>query len=227
VTFGPKGAETRGTLLTAALREEILDGKLRPGDRLHIDDTRRRFHVSLSPLREALSRLSVEGLVVAEDQRGFRVAPVSVENCREVTRLRCMLETMALREAITKAEPAWRQEVCSAWEALERCSHGPRDAIWERTHEDFHITLIGGCRLPMLVDFIVGLHNRSDRYRRLFLRKREPDRNALSEHESIVLAALDGEAELAAALLGQHIRRTGAKVVEFIEHDTEDRVAFR
>jgi GntR family transcriptional regulator, carbon starvation induced regulator len=210
-------AGTRGSALATAIRNEILEGRLRPGDKLHIDETRKRFDVSLSPLREALSRLSAEGLVQAEDQRGFRVAPVSSDNCREVTRLRCLLETMALREAIALADRDWRDAVAEAWAALRLRSHGIRDAAWETAHEHLHITLISGCRLPMLVEFIAGLHHRSDRYRRLFLQKRQPDRNAAIEHEQIITATLDGEAELATALLGQHIRRTGNNVLRYIE----------
>lgn len=214
-----RNLETRGSALAGIIRNEILEGTLRPGDRLHIEDTRKRFKVSLSPVREALSRLSAEGLVVAEDQRGFRVAPVSVENCREVIRLRCLLETMALREAIEADGAEWRRRVADAWHSLEHTSHGPRDADWEAAHEKFHLALISGCQLPMLVEFIAGLHNRSDRYRRLFLRRHEPDRDVLTEHRRIAEAVRGGEAELAAALLGQHIKRTGANVLRSLEEE--------
>ena len=78
-----------------------------PGVKLHLDNMREAFGVSLSPLREALCRLESEGLVKIEDQRGYRVTAVSPDNLKEVIRLRVDLEGTALREAIEHGDLAW------------------------------------------------------------------------------------------------------------------------
>src|SRR5512146_1702424 len=94
VEIGEAGRNLAGSLATR-LRTDIVSGVLGPGAKLSIDELRSRYGVSLSPLREALSRLAAEGFVVLEDKKGFRVAPVSRDNCREVARLQDLLETQA------------------------------------------------------------------------------------------------------------------------------------
>src|SRR6266852_7654934 len=80
------------------IRTDIIFGKLAPGEKLKLDRLRERYGASVSTLRELLNRLSSEGLVVAEGQRGFEVADVSAQNLRELAALRLLLETHALTQ---------------------------------------------------------------------------------------------------------------------------------
>src|SRR5690348_9792140 len=93
---------TRAKVIANKLRADILNGRLLPGAKLHLDDLKSALGVSLSPLREGLSRLAAEGLVTFEDQRGFSVAPVSKRNFQEIIDLRLILETKALRASIAQ-----------------------------------------------------------------------------------------------------------------------------
>jgi GntR family carbon starvation induced transcriptional regulator len=90
--------QTLASTIAINLRRSIMRGDLPPGAKLHVEELRERFDVSLSPLREALSRLGSAGFVEIEDQRGYRVAAVSDENLSEVIRLRMELESLALLE---------------------------------------------------------------------------------------------------------------------------------
>ena len=125
LTIKPESAgQTLASSLANRLKQQITSGSIAPGEKLRLDDLRASFGVSLSPLREALSRLSVEGFVVMEDQRGYRVAPVSRTNLLEVTRLRLELECFALRESIGNGNDQWESEVVAAHYRLMKLHKG-------------------------------------------------------------------------------------------------------
>jgi len=107
----PNGAATLVSGIADRLRIEILGGKIEPGAKLRADDLKTKFEVSLTPVREALMRLSAEGLVIAEDQRGFRVAPVSLNNLKEVTELRVALECWRCGWRLKPATFEWESNI--------------------------------------------------------------------------------------------------------------------
>lgn len=197
------------------IRDEILRGDLPPGSKLKLEDLRARLSVSLSPLREALSRLSAQGLVHAEDQKGYSVTPTSREDLSEVIRLRVELETLALREAIAQGDAEWEAEIVATSHLLQRVvrARTHRDVqAWETAHRRFHFALLAACNMPRLLRVIGNLHDLSDRYRRVFLQANPSDRDVPQEHQRIMEATLARESEVACALLRQHIVRTGENV---------------
>lgn len=212
-TSGPTGAATP---VAQRLREAILNGVAPPGNKLRLDDLRAEFGVSLSPLREALSRLSAEGLVVGQENRGFSVAEVSRENLVEVTLLRAELEGIAVHAAVERGDDDWEERLVAVFHRLtkaeQRLHEGRSVSDWEVAHRDFHITLLAACDMPLLLHFCGILHDHNDRYRRLFLRQNPPQRNAASEHKDILDAVLRRDAGRAQTLLRRHIETTGALV---------------
>jgi len=193
-----------------------MSGDLTPGSKLNLDRMRETFGVSLSPLREALCRLESEGLVTILDQRGYRVAPVSPANLAEVIRLRVELESMALKEAMQHGDTAWEGRIVAALHQLNRCKPGARSAeeqeVWETVHRSFHAELISACGMPLLRQFCASLHDQSDRYRRIFLKKHAPDRDVPGEHALIADAVVGRRVREATHLLRDHIERTGRNV---------------
>lgn len=213
------GPQTLATSIATRLRGQITGGEIAPGEKLRLDDLRATFGVSLSPLREALSRLSAEGFVVMEDQRGYRVAPVSENNLMEVTRLRAEIEPFALREAIRQGNDQWEGEVVASLyrlNKLQKLSPATRVDEWEIAHRDLHQRLLSACRMPLLMQFCATLHDLSDRYRRLFLEQHPIDRNVAHEHESICMATVERRADDAAGLLRDHIERTGTNIMRVL-----------
>ena len=201
--------------LAARLRRAIIGGEFEPGARLHIDQLRMEFGVSLSPLREALMGLCAERLVETEAQRGFRIPPVSENGLQEITRLRVALETMALTEAIQRGDLAWESAIAAALHRLKRTGRAPSGEgleEWEAAHRAFHMSLLTACSMPLLLHFCSVLHDHSDRYRRMFLKTHSGDRDVPGEHERIAELTMVRDAEKACALLSQHIERTGENV---------------
>lgn len=205
--------ETISSRISSLLRESILRGDLPPGGKINLDRLRELHDVSISPLREAVSRLVADGLVEFEDQRGYRVTPVSRANLAEVTRLRSELEVLALQVSIAQGDLDWESDVMRA---LYRLGHTPRDPdrpetweSWEAAHKDFHMALIRGCDMPLLLQFCTVLHNMTDRYRRLYAGAAASGRDVVQEHETIGRAATARHSDEACAALRRHIQRTG------------------
>jgi DNA-binding GntR family transcriptional regulator len=207
---------TIASQLVEKLRETILTGELAPGVKINLDRVRDRLDVSLSPLREALARLIADGLVEFEDNRGYRVAPVSLANLAEITTLRAEFETLALRYAILVGDVEWESNVIRSLHGLNRT---PRDSgipetlgQWEAAHFAFHVSLIAGCGMPQLLSFCRVLHRLNDRYRRIFLKTQPGDRNVSTEHSEIAQGAVARDSEFACSRLADHIQRTGVNL---------------
>src|SRR5512139_2316673 len=117
-----------GTLASAAyvrLRREVMTAQLLPGQKLNIRQLCSRYETGLSPVREALNRLLRDGLVTQADQQGFRVAPIGIQQLDELTRTRCWLNELALRESIMHGDASWEESVLLACHRLLR---SPRES---------------------------------------------------------------------------------------------------
>lgn len=224
-----QGGQTLSTTIAGTLRAAISNGELAPGSKLRLDELRVIFGVSLSPLREALSRLSAEGFVVMEDQRGYRVAPISPQNLEEVTKLRSLVETFALRESIANGDDKWEGEVVASLyrlNKLDKLEDPAATRAWESAHREMHSRLISACRMPLLLAFSSTLHDLNDRYRRLFLAARPFDKAVRREHADICNAALERNADLACNIMREHIERTGTNIRKaLLKNDTPLRQA--
>ena len=211
---------SRTTDVAQALRLEILAGNRLPGARVQLEGLRQDYGVSLSPIREGLSRLVAEGLLIPSGQRGYRVAPVSVDEFLDIKAQRIELEQRALAESIRLGGEDWEVALMTAFQRLKNfeAKRWQADEIttWEERHHVFHRTLISACGSPILMRFCELLHGMSDRYRRVLMKTSEPDRNVIQEHQALFDAALARNAPLAAEVLSAHIERTGASVLRMM-----------
>lgn len=200
--------DTISSQLVDRLRDEIISGKMRPGTKINLARAKDQFDVSLSPLREALARLISDGLVDFQDNRGYWVAPVSLENLAEITQLRIELESYALRLAMAQADPAWAADLQHMSLRLDRPHSAEPNEAREKLHFDFHMMLVAGSKMPTLVGFCRQLLNLHDRYRRSF----KLETNAKADHSEIVAAILARDAARACAVLEQHIASAAARL---------------
>ena len=203
--------ETLSSRIVADLRAAIVRGDLAPGEKINLDRLREAQDVSISPLREAMSRLVADGLVAFEDQRGYSVTPVSATNLAEITRLRVALETMALRAAIAAGDLDWESQVMGALYRLRTTPRGSGNPEpWEAAHTEFHLALLRGAGMPLLLHFCAQLRSLQDRYRAIYLGDLPAGRDVQAEHDAIAAAACGRNADLAASRLVAHIEATGA-----------------
>jgi len=205
---------TQASTVYDRLQADILTGKLEPGLKLRLKDLIEKYDTGNSPLREALNRLSANGMVVREENRGFRVPLASKKELAELTRTRCWLEEIALRESIANGDTAWEERVVLAFHWITRTAQnidGPAQHTspeWQQHHREFHLALISACNSSILMNFCAELGQRSFRYRNLAEVVEYRDRHELEEHRELQQAALNRDADLAVELLHKHFTVT-------------------
>lgn len=208
------GARSLVEAAYATIRHDILNGELSPGLKLRFEMLRERYGYGASTLREALTRLVGESLVTSEEQRGFRVAEISLEDFADLTRARKLIEVEALRQSILFGDDAWEGALVGAFHRLgkveEKLVDGApelRDEFEER-NRDFHYTLIAACPSRWLKHIHGILFQQSERYRRISLATRTGPRDIHAEHKAVLDAALSRDVDLACRLEAEHIDRT-------------------
>lgn len=224
-------APTLAARVFAQLRRDILACVLMPNEKLRLDALRQHYGVGATPLREALSRLAGQRLVVSEGQRGFRVAPVSADDLDDITNLRCEIEPLALRLSIARGDDRWEARVIGAFHHLSlmpRRRWKPGDAKmdeWNQRHAAFHHALIDHCGSPRLLAIRETLFDHAQRYQRLWIAFGETPRDDEKEHRDICQAALARDAEAAGRLTIEHIADTARLVRETLGRENTIRPA--
>jgi GntR family transcriptional regulator, carbon starvation induced regulator len=206
--------------VTHRLREEIIACRLRPGEPLKFERLRASFGASFTTLREALTALVADGLVVTEEQRGFHVAPATLDDLFDITNARVLVEVEALRQSIAKGDDDWEIGIMTALHRLnrieERLTASPsNDPAWRGAHGDFHRALVCACGSPTLLSIRSSLFGRSERFRSLSAAYRPFERNKAGEHRALMLAAAGRDSDLAATLIETHIRNTTDNVAKY------------
>lgn len=199
---------TRGDEVFARLRADIISSKLTPGTKLRFHDLRRDYGVGLSPLREALSRLAENRLVVATGQRGFHVSEISVENLIDIAMVRKEIDGFALRLSIKHGDDTWEGNLIAARHKLgllEKPGSDVAEELWESRHREFHYTLVAACRSPVLLHLHGILNDQFDRYRRLSAKGMSTGGPRALMHKQILEAALARDADKAVKLFHDHI----------------------
>ncbi|WP_372841578.1 GntR family transcriptional regulator [Phaeovulum sp.] len=200
------------------IRRDILNGELFPGEKLQIEAISDRYGIGSAPIREALNRLSSEGLVERKSQRGFFVAEISMTALEDLVKTRIWLETLALRESILHYDEAWEEKLVLAYHRLARThrrlpTEAGRDLSeeWELRHKEFHLLLLDRCGSNWLLDFCSTMMDEAVRYRNLSMNLHPSAlrrQGAAAEHEALLGAVVDRDADRACRLLEDHYRTT-------------------
>jgi len=214
---------TLTTTVYARLKTDILTTRLEPGRKLQSRFLMEHYNVGQTPLREALNRLTTEEFVVGMEQRGFYVKPVSKAELQELTKTRCWVEGLALRESMQNATQGWEETLLVTHHRLDRTPRSLNlekfedNPDWERAHRAFHATLIGLCGSRPLLGFCEQLADRLYRYRMMSISKAYLVRKVGAEHAQILQAVLDRKTEEAVLLLQQHYQRTAGVIYSDLE----------
>ncbi|MFE9687207.1 GntR family transcriptional regulator [Streptomyces sp. NPDC006285] len=203
---------TRAGTVHGQLREEIFQGTLVPGQRLRLVELARRFSVSQSVVREALTRLSGQGLVVAAPQQGFSVMTLSLKHLNELTEARTEIEPTVFRLSVRRGSIRWEAQAVAAHHHLAATPivvDGRPNGEWFDVHEHFHQALLDGCGNDQLLAVAMGLRDAAAIYRHwAHPVGHDYGRDVIGEHEALLRAAVDRDADRGADLLARHIDRT-------------------
>lgn len=201
-----------------SMRNDIVCGLYQPDERLKFDDLRERYSASVGTLRESLLHLMSEGFVRCEANRGFTVAPVSVADLMDITRLRVQFEMQALEDSIRHGDDNWEAEIVTSMHLLQRLvsDHAAptRTPEWPARHRRFHNALVAACRSPWLLHFRATLFDQAERYRSLGRIYRKSPRDVGAEHQALADVVLSRDVTRACALGEKHILSTVENVVK-------------
>ncbi|MCE8033080.1 MAG: FCD domain-containing protein [Halomonas sp.] len=204
-----KEQPTASSRIYDILRQDLVNGRFAAGEKVAISALKERYEVGLSPLREALNRLAAYGLLIQENQRGFRVPSLERGELDDIAEMRRELEGMALERAIRFGDAEWESELLAAAHRLKRADMAPEKVDeWEQFHTRFHRTLVAPCGSVWLLRFIEQLHDQFDRYRRMAPEAPEVRRVLDAQHGELVQLALERDIKAARALMDDHIQRS-------------------
>jgi GntR family transcriptional regulator, carbon starvation induced regulator len=214
-------AQTLTEQVLQRLHDDIVSGKLAASEKLRVQELSRRYGVGASPLREALSRLTADGLVASESNRGFRVAPVSVADFVDIVDNRRRIESLALEQSIKTGDDAWEGRLIADYHQLQKLesTYRPSSKLndpsweWERRHRNFHRSLISACPSPWLLHFDWLLVCQFDRYRRLVTLNAGATRSGRQQEQALFNATLARNAKKAGQVLCTHIDDSAALIV--------------
>ena len=195
------------------LKRDIIRGVFQPGEKLLMSGLKERYDLGIGPLREALSQLVAERLVVAISQRGYRVAPMSLAELADLYDARAQLEGLILRLAIERGDDAWEADILAKAHTLAKVMevNTPDELleVWDTRHKAFHTAIASGCNSPNLLQVREGLFDQVERYRHLWLRETVFSEAALErkrqEHAALVDVILQRQAERASEMMRAHL----------------------
>lgn len=222
-------SETLGVIAFQRIHADIIAGVYPPGDKLKLENLKKIYGIGMSPLREALSGLARDGLIVVESQRGFRVAPATQADLFDLFETRRSIEGLVLANAIANGDDAWEARVAGNFHRLQKLSQDPQKNIpsnedWEIAHREFHFALVSSCRSRWLLKFHRQLWDHAARYRRISraYNSAVSPSELLIEHKGIFEAAMARDSEVACALSKRHLSHTLKTILSVLSALSED-----
>lgn len=191
------------------IKRDIVFGVLPPLKKLKLQELKINYNTSISILREILSRLCGDGFVVSEEQKGFRVSPVSKSDLLEIAKLRILIESDALKLSIENSNPEWEGSLLSAHHKLslyesEMIQNKNDDRMnWKKYDSEFHQTLVKNCGSKNLVELHKLIFDKYLRYQLLVLTFR--GKGSIDEHKKLLDFSLKKNFVKAQMILKKHI----------------------
>lgn len=203
--------KSRSEELRETIEEMIAVGTLAPGQHLDETELATRFGVSRTPIRETLIQLASMGLVVIRPRRGAIVAELGPQQLLEMFEVMSELEATCGRLAARRMTPQEQQALLAAHLACKQARDAQEPDDYYYKNEAFHEAIYAGSHNQFLIEQTRSLHRRLRPYRRLQLRVRNRLSHSYDEHDGVVRAIIDGDGDLAAQLLRDHVMIQGQR----------------
>lgn len=197
-----------------SIRADILGGRFQADEKIKISDLVKDLGLSLGSVREALSRLGSEGLVVAETNKGYRIAKITEDELADLTRTRVLIESECLANAIRNGDLKWEANIVAAEFELSRLPlHDPANTdranpAWNAAHKRYHEALVAACDSPWMLRLREMLFVQAERYRVATLPYDRQSRDLEGEHRALAQATIGRDAPAALQILRDHLNKT-------------------
>lgn len=196
------------------LRNLIVTGQYSPGYRLITDHLAKQMGVSPTPVREALHRLEVEGLVKFNPYHGAEVTQLSVNEIIEIYHIRAALETLVTRLAVPNLTAADFKQIAFLLEEMEQASQEKNLGRILEVNREFHLIIWNASKSPRLHELLENYYDASQRFRYVSMTVPGNIDQICEEHRQITKALLDGNVELAGKYAGDHLERTASYLLD-------------
>ncbi|MBU4609363.1 GntR family transcriptional regulator [Achromobacter sp. GG226] len=204
------------------LHQAICTGELAPGARIVTEDIAQLLDMSRMPVREALRRLSVAGLVAIRPNRGAVVTRLNVEDMREIFEMRSALEGLAIRLAAPQVTDRQIVTLERLLEDMEGCEQNSQE--WLQRHRQFHATIVTAAARPRLAAQIDSLYALLDPYMRIWLQNPAKPRTPRAAHEQLISVLKARDSRLAEHTLNSHIEGTVPLILSFVQQQEHAQV---
>ena len=191
------------------IKKDIIFGVLPPLKKLKLQELKKKYNASVSTLREILSRLTGDGFVLSEEQKGFHVSPVSKSDLIEIANLRILIESHALKKSIQNTTPEWEGSLLAAHHKLNLYEQEMLDSEvkhrnnWKKYDSEFHQSLVKNCGSNNLIELHKLIFDKYLRYQLLILTFRGED--SIDEHKKLLDFTLEKNYAKAQSVLKEHI----------------------
>lgn len=199
-----------------ALEDDIVNGHVRPGERLDETSLSRRFKVSRTPVREALRQLSASGLIDIIPKRGAFVVELSLPRLIEMFEVMAELEGMCGRLCARRITLEERADLMASLEACRVAAASGESDDYYYKNEQFHDVIYRSCHNGFLIEQVQQLRTRLKPYRRVQLRVPRRIRDSFEEHEAIVDAILAGDEARVETCLKNHVLIQGERFTDLV-----------
>ena len=204
------------------LREAILRGELKPGERLMEIQLANKLGVSRTPIREAIRKLELEGLVLMIPRKGAEVAQITEKSLRDVLEVRRALENLAVQLACLRMSPQTLADLKAAARAFEEILGGEDVTAVAEADVAFHDVIYMATDNQRLISLLNNLREQMYRYSVEYLKKKECHKQLLWEHQEIIRAIEAGEIDVATKITEQHIDNQVEAVSDALRHLEEN-----
>lgn len=193
-------------LVLKRLREAILNGTLKAGDRIVESDLAQMFNVSRTPVREALRALEAEGLLERVPRKGLFVKGVTKEDVEEIYLIRMALESLAMSKAVVHITPAEINRLSKLIDQAKKYAYTGQSEKLFSAHKEFNDILVKACRMPRLIKLVKVYMEYLEQFRAISLSKRERQVAASKEHEGIFQAVVERDPQRVEMAVKRHLQ---------------------
>lgn len=201
------------------LRQAIITGEFAPGERLMEIALANRLGVSRTPVREAIRKLELEGLVVMIPRKGAEVAKITEKDLRDVLEVRSSLEELAAELATERMNEEIKEKLEKALDDFKKAIDSEDNAAIADSDVEFHDIIFEATGNARLIQIISNLREQMYRYRLEYVKDTEYHTVLLNEHRELVKAMLEGKKDEARKIMKKHINNQEMTVIRNIKEE--------
>lgn len=209
------------------LRKAILTGELKPGERLMEIHLANRLGVSRTPIREAIRKLELEGLVIMIPRRGAEVAQITEKNLKDVLEVRRALDALCVELACDRISSDEEEQLRDACDEFERATETKDATIITKADVEFHDIIVQATGNQRLIQLINNLSEQMYRYRFEYIKDENRHDNLISEHRMIYEGIVNRDKEKAAQAAKLHIDNQERSIIRQIHLEQEQAIKNR